>query len=328
MKGIKMKKKIIQEEFDYMSDLSFCVEEKLRKFPLLIPVVLHNIEIGNIKIDFEYNKERKTPKDEELEYNFIYTFLMILNELEGIAPLIKKDIELIAKMVTRYEKKERKFLDLISFLDGPNIVSYIPPWYFFYMKEEEIFELIKSEGPITLCNSVIQNRINKWLSEKDSAGVKINKLKDSLLEYALESSPKERPFKLGRPRISLLNTLDPKLIINTYRDISTLLKIAKRNEKNYKGNIRESIRKAEKEFMLSKKRDPKWQSAYKRSIKDKEFDFFDLIWSCIENDSRLTKAFESFLWQPNNFAKKVLARLLDVSESTIDKYISRKLTSS
>jgi hypothetical protein len=80
--------------------------------------------------------------------------------------------------------------------------------------------------------------------------------------------------------------------------------------------------------MLSKKRDPKWQSAYKRSIKDKEFDFFDLIWSCIENDSRLTKAFESFLWQPNNFAKKVLARLLDVSESTIDKYISRKLTSS
>lgn len=324
-----MTKKMNEEGFDAIASLNSSIDERLAKLPLRIPIVLHNIEIGNMKIDFKYNKGRKLPINEEEKFDFLHTFLVILKELDDIARLVKKDIELIAKMVTgKYEEKKSRLVDLILFLNHPGLVYYDWPWELFHIKEEEMFKLVKSEGPITLRNSLLQDRINIWLSKKDTAGVKINKLKDSLLEYAFATSPKEIPFKIGRPRISLLEKMKPERIVNAYHDISALLRIAKRNEKRYTGNIREFIRNAEKEFLFSKKNDPKWRSTYKQSIEDKEFEFFYLIWSCLENDSRLHKAFESFSLQPGNLAKKVLAGLLEVSESTIEKYISKNLSSS
>lgn len=316
------------DEYDVIAGLYGGIDERLSRLPLRIPVVLQNIEIGNIKIDVEYNKEQKIPKDGDQEFDFFHTFLVILNELYDIAPLIKKDIELIAQMEAKYEGKKRRLQDLMFFLHPGSLAILDWPWGFFYMKEEEIFDLVKTEGPIALRNSLVQERINNWLSDKDLSGVKMNKLKDSLLEYAFGYSPKDILFKTGRPRKSLLEILKPERVINTYHTISALLKIAKRNKERYKGNIRVFIRKAGKEFLQSKKDDPKWQSTYKRSIKDKEFDFFFIVWSCIESNTDLTNAFKSFLWQPGNFAKVVLARLLDVSESTMAKYISNNQSSS
>lgn len=307
-----------------ITSFNMLIEKKLAKMPLYFPVVLDNIEVCNIKIDLEYNKKRKAQKDDALEVKLLYKLLMIVLELDNIITLFKEDIELIADIIDRYEKKMYKFTDLMNFLGKFKDVLFTSYGIFFDIKEEEIFELVKSKGSITLRNLFIQHAIYRWLSDKKSAGVKINKLKDSLLEYYLGVSPKDVPFKLGRLPMSILSNLDSKLVINRYHDISALLKIAKNYAKYYKGNIRNLIRHAEKEIMLSKKDDHDWKDKYEQSIKDKNYEFFHLVWSCIEEDSKLKKLFESFLWEPNSLAKKILARLLDASESTLDNYMSQK----
>jgi len=295
-----------------------------KKFPYSFPLMIQGMEIGNIKISFDRNEKIKPLKSVEEIVNLELKAIMLMIEFDEIISLFKKDIELVENIINKFRYKIFELLDLLKFLDVfEQDALFVYYQFLFDFKEEEIFDLIKSVGPIGLRNSVVQNIINRWLSDKKTFGVKLNKLKDSLLEYGLGASPKDIPFKVGRPRKSILTMVNSKSVVNRYRDLAELLRIAKTYKDKYKGDIRTVIVNAEKELIFSKKGDPEWKERFEKSLKNKNYEFFHLISDCIEKDNSLKKLFESFMWEPNGLAKKILSKLFGVSESTLDNYMSQ-----
>lgn len=168
-------------------------------------------------------------------------------------------------------------------------------------------------------NSIIHRKFNEWLADKNLGGVKINKFKESLLNYAFGYFEKRETYKMGRTKIPLLEKLESSNIIYAHNNMTDMLKLAKKNKHKYKGSIIDFIDMSARQFLFAQKDNPRWKDEYKSSISNKNYKHFTFISLFIKQDIRLKKLFESFEWQPKQYAKKLIARMLDISESTFEK---------
>ena len=97
------------------------------------------------------------------------------------------------------------------------------------INDDEILKIIKSEGPTSLQNYHIQARLEEWLKNEDLARNKLSALNESLLEYS-SISPKK-----GRPKEEI-SKIDKGLLKEIYRDITSILNIAKKKRDGFKEN--------------------------------------------------------------------------------------------
>jgi len=303
--------------------------EEMFGYPLRIPICFNNIKLGNIKIDLEPNKkELDTPQKRRF-------YMTAIAELFFSSPLLKEEIDLRIRTEKKdiYSRKINPYVGLFTqFFWYPEQTFEL--WQYLLSKDEDIFEIIKSEGPISLRCSSVQHRIIEWLSDKKIAGNRINKLRDSLMGYALGS--KDKRLINGRSKIEVIRKFGSKWINEIYFDIKSILCIVKKNQVNYPTHkIDQLIEKAHKEFLLSMKKELKKDPNSKETKEKlgrikfilenyKDFRMANPIVGFIENDENLREEFNRLKWAPYDMAIKIVAKLSDTSYQKIKDVLYRK----
>ncbi len=289
-------------------------------------IVYDNLYLGKITLNYEEYKEIKG------FYPNLYNFWIRSELFKSVNIFFQKDMEFVINL----KKKIKSELELF-----PLLFIYFPNLELFKLSsnitfpDDIIFEIIEKEGPIAFRNTDIQDRLNEWFLDKENCAIKINKLRDSLLEYSLKKSSK-LPFKQGRPETDIFRKFGTKWLIEFYKDILSTLKIVKENyELKNSYNITENINQAFKKIMIKKK------EKYKKSglnSSDNKIDSINdyLEWHSryvekegipsalariIESKENMKSQFERMNWEPNQFAKEILASLFDVSKSKIEKIL-------
>jgi len=310
------------------------LKKKETEFPMKIPISFNNLNLGNIIIDFEQDfKERVTLKKNFEKMNLI---LVLLDELIVFSPFLKKDIELRFKMREKAKQMQEYlvFLSTYSYYGPKREISRFRP-YDFFIKDKEIFDLVKYEGPISLVCSCIQMRIAEWLFYKEVFGRKMNQLFQSLKEYAYG----RKLLPLGRSRIEMVKKIGREGVKEMHKDITSILGMVKKNKKRHNSDtIYDSIERAGNEFLidleetwtrLGQKMNKKlflkvvtynWIYGLQEAHGKKYLSF---ISECIENDELLRTIFYSFNWEPNKLALDIMAKLLDTKPETIRSEIYR-----
>ena len=333
-----MKKNITHKLIDKSKDKI----PSISGFMLETPIYFDDFELGTLKINFDLKKERTSPN--QMHKNRML-LIHLADELGNYVPFLRKKLEFELGLRFKYSEQ----IDQLISRKGHDIFTLImlmPLYYvgkrtmsplglFLYEKENEIFELIKSEGPIILCHPIVQEKIEEWLSDKDIASVRATKLKDSLLEYAFGESIKDRISKIGRSEIESIRKLGKSRIKFFYHSLTDLFQEIKKNKENYKGNsIKEIIEDAGKNIYISfSKRfsysDKITEKQIVGAIKklDKFFSTFEekfyIISAFIENDEDLKRKFYRFRWQPNKIAKEIIGKILDISVDTVESILYR-----
>lgn len=317
-------------------ELDEAINEIIETFEFELPIGFGDFKLGTLKIDFEYEKEKISRKKRHRKVDLLSSLLWYIKE--SLPPLLKRIIEIHLGLKERYYEQIEKAVasegDFISIFFDKLYGSKLPIstlGVFLYKTENEIFELIKAEGPIILCDIDIQEKILEWLANKDIASVKMNKLKDSLLEYAYKFPIKDKLLKTGRPEAELIKRIGKKNIREIYIWLKNFLNFIKKRKKYHcmTDNIYELIRQAGENFFQDIKE--------KLRMEKEDIEFFERIeWKglirdpfypisvCLEENENLEAEFFRFEWEPNRLAKKILARLLDVSVSKIEKILYKK----
>lgn len=302
------------------------------------PICFDYLKLGTLRINFDLKKEITSPN--EMSKNRML-FIHLVDELVNYVPFLRKKLE--SDLGLRFKYSEQ--IDLQINRGGRDIFTLFMtmPLYggtkgamsqlgiFLYEKEDEIFKLIKLEGPIILCHPAFQKKILEWLSDRDIARVKMNNLKNSLLEYALGILKKDRlTKKVGRPRKDSIKKMEKSRIGLFYYLLTFLFRKIKKNRENYKKNsIKEIIEHAGKDLFISFskiQRDREVVEALKeldKTVSKYEEKFYRISYG-IEKDEYLKRIFYRFKWQPNMMAKEIIAKILDVSVSTIESILYRK----
>lgn len=318
-------------------DLSKEEDLGITGFRIETPICIDNVELGNLKIDFDskekINSLSQMSKNEKMIFHLAY-------ELENYVPFFKKKIESELRLRYKYSdqikqvnsRMGRDVFTLLMTMPLYNITKGTMSQLgtFLYEKEDEMFKLIKSEGPILLCHPAVQKKIIEWLSDKDIAKAKINKLKNSLLGYALETSGLNKlPKRVGAPKKESTRKIEKSRFGIFYLLLLFLFRKIKKNKELNKGkSIKEIIEHEGKDLFISLSKiqtDKKAIEGLKGldMFVSKYKEKFYCISDCIENDEDLKREFNRFKWQPNKIVKEILAKILDVSVSTIESRLYR-----
>lgn len=327
--SIKIDKAIAERSgfpLELYSDSAKTVEELLG-FPLKIPIYHNKIKLADIRIEpIPNKKEIKTDERKRL-------YLSALTELFSLSlGVLKQEIEMVVKREPETTQKQLHVCGFMIYFQLKDSIQKFMVHQYLLNTDEDIFEMIKSEGPISLCDSKTQRRLNEWLSNKRLAEVKLNKLKDALLEYALGASFKSKSSKMGRPEIGILRKFGTEFVRKIYKDIRAILKIAKKYKSEYQNEgIVGLILSSHKKYLISYKEELESdeRNTNKEMLKqiDQTLDYFEdfkginPIAQCINGDKDLRQEFEGFKWYPNQLAKKVIARLLVISNSKVEKIL-------
>ena len=127
--------------------------------PLEIPIIHNTANFGKIIIKFEEN-------DELRDLIGIFLKSRIRDEILQIANyLLKKDIECIinAELIPKHPHINLKMI--AGFYLSPLKLKFFRDDLFY--SDERVYELIVKEGPIALRNSIVQRKINEWLSKEE-----------------------------------------------------------------------------------------------------------------------------------------------------------------
>lgn len=325
-----MKKNWTHKELDQRIDEIL----KRYKFPLEITVCFKNAELGTLKIDFEYKKE-KISLDRKIERpDYLQGSLF---DLKGLSSFFKENIESELKLREKYTDDWTKSSALLE------ILAMSCPWKLkkifkkdnlrfrtnlgrtIYAKEGGLFELIKNEGPRILCNPDAYEMLTKLISDKEKAGLKINRLRDSLLEYAYNKPIENIPaFPMGRPEADIAQQVGEKGIDNSYTLLRYLFRDIKVHFKSQQiSDINEIFLKKGREIikLLSEVAKKEFPTHNMTKIWDVFLlhNPFYFILQFINKDKDLKQKFLKFDWEPNELAKKILAKLLDISVSKLVK---------
>lgn len=328
MKKKTTHKKTIQSE-EIIPDIS--------GFGLEAPICFDDLEIGTLKINFDMKRDKTNTK--HISKNILQV-IHLADVLRNYIPFFKKKIEHELKIRFKYSDQIDQVVSRIGH-DIFTLLMLSPLYYtgkrtmsqlglFLYERENEIFELIKSEGPIILCHPIVQEKISKWISDKDIASEKMNKLSDSLLEYASEISMKgKHPKKVGRPKKDSVEKIGKPRIRLFYHLLLFLFKKIKKNKEHYKNEkTKEIIEHEGKDIFISLSKiqnDSEVIEVLKKLDKfvSKYEEKFYPITYYIENDEDLKSEFIRFRWEPNKLAKKIIAKLLNVSVYKIEDILYR-----
>jgi len=334
-----MKEKITEEQINKPREKII----KKCKFKYEIPICFDDLELGNLKIYFDLNREQVCPINVDKKRKLLVSYLE--DELVNYSHFIKKKIEyelgLRSKFSDPIEEAFRTIMrgaiPLMMLMPSSGIgkINKSQLGNFLYTKENEIFKLIKSDGPIILCHAIVQEKIIEWLSNKNIASPQMNKLKNSLLEYSFGVSAKKKIFKVGRPGIDSIKQLKKTEIKFFYKLLTFLFRKIKKNKEIYKRNtIKEIIEHAGKNIFISLSKifsysDKATEKEITEGIKEldrltsKDEEQFYPISNLIENDEDLKREFYRFKWQPNKFAKEIISRLNNVSVYAIESLLYR-----
>ncbi|MFC2164055.1 hypothetical protein ACFLT2_03550 [Acidobacteriota bacterium] len=309
-----------------------------------IPLECNDIKWGILKIKLEKGEdlERLESKEDNLK------FMQVLGHLFSLTDIyLREDMELATKMISI--KELEMFIPIVNpyIPDDPDFIGDV------LHKDEDIFALIKSEGPIVLRNLTVQNRLLNWLSMENIVSVKLNKLKDALMEYSLGASFKDKLLKQGAPKTDLIGKYGSGWIKEMYDDFRLILRAVKKYHikkyrdkkyrKKYKSTeISEIIDVAFKESISSRlsklEKDKQSEESQKKLNALREYmEIYNgskempqdqyctyPLFEYINNNKKLSTEFQSFTWAPNEFAKEIVAELLGVSDETIRKILYGK----
>lgn len=305
--------------------------EELIRLPFKIPIEFNGLTLGKLKIDYEENRSFKPSTREGRRIGILN--IIVFAELIYLSKFLKEDIELAIRFdETKRDNLKRfaRLLNLFYYTPGQQLSA----WLYYLINDYDIFDLIKSDGPISLRNSIFQIMMRTWLSDKNIAVRKLNKLSNSLKEFSLGN--KDRLSKVGRPEIEIVKVLGSGWIRDMYYDLQAILKIAKKNRECYQANkIHKLISQAYKEYISSiekilrknpdltvmKNKLKRLKQDYKWYINTKSS---NPISECIENNKELMDWFVKFELSPYQLAKEIIAKLLDVSVHKIHSIVSRK----
>lgn len=302
-------------------DQSICYEN---------PIKAGNFTLGCLKIEFKFNKNLPKKAWNKVTIGFPIS----LAELRFFHREFQDECDLYRKLEKQYGEKIINFRNLLQIF-YPGYAEKNFRFRYFEMYSEEIFDLIKKEGLGAFRVFEIRVLLYHWLKDNATAYEKIKMLESSLMEYSYGGSHKDKLFKVGRRPIKIIDAYGRTWLSIMYHGITKILKGAKERLYN---NGNESIRDLIKEgfrnyiFAIEKKvnKKPKLEG-YLRMLKGgfSEFEKMgpqDPISECIKNDKVLRATFKEGKWQPNKFARALLSKLLNVSESTIEAILFRKKT--
>lgn len=324
-----MKKEITHKQIDQS------VDDMLKKEGTTyeIPINLDDIEFGNIKINFEY-KRQKISLDKKKKKRFL--LMVLLDKLEFLSAFSKILIEFELNLIEKYKVQILDFGALSLWL-GPSTDPFESRSYLgnfiYHSRENNIFDLIKSEGPLLLCNEFVQEKIHEWLLDKDKAGEKLDKIKNSLLKITHGPLLKDKLLKLGRPK-SDVKKIGKAEVVDRYRKLCAVLSIIKKEKEFYReafayDDIARIIDHAGRSFLVSIKKHAEENRIFEVSGYIEEifkYNLFYPISKIIESDEDLKTEFASFRWEPNKLAKEILAKLLTIKISTIENILYRDKT--
>ena len=247
-------------------------------------------------------------------------FSKLLNKEIEYLNAWKGQIRLGKLMAELFSRTENKSLRVF-----PDDAPQSPLGLVIFMREDAVFDLIKSNGPIVLCHPDVQTILLQWLSDKKNAHKKMSRLSSALVEYSLGSEMINTRFKPGPADIRILKTNEHE-IRRAYRLFTLILGSFKKL--GLKINIfKTALEEGKKEIGLSLKSYPGKTKAKASLTELNYFLFFSLVLESLEEDATLREQYESFRWQPNKLAKAIMMKALDISESKMDKalYLNKKL---
>jgi len=282
-----------------------------------IPIKAHfenkDIDIGYIHLKFE-DKE----KIEKIEFPSVAeVFLKILSTLS----LISEEINL--KLEKHSKHSFRKPLLSLFFRIYNSRQKSDEFDYILSFDEESIFGLIKSKGPIALRQYRIQFFLDYWLKDKELANKKLQKLKDSLIEYA---SLQRKKDKEGRPPNLVIAKFGKEWIRDFYGDLlktfNSIKDIDSKAEdwgENFAKEYKKITKKRREELIHKTNNWAKHARIYLSLplLRERAVLFFKL-------NTDLINEFRPFMLGPYELAREFMARILGVSRSTVDKILPKK----
>jgi hypothetical protein len=334
------------------------IRKPLRNNPVSIivetPVQYEGAEIGTVQLNFvpkgtflSMREQRKSgPALSEEDRVVLRRRVSLGTYILYIKEVIEKDIQI----ALRSANKE---------LVGPNFpflvhTFYMPGDFFqsslkhstgprfrimgyenrpFLIEDEKILNMIELEGPLALRQGDVQYALDAWLAKIEAASEKMGKLKDALIKYAIGSS--DKPFKLGRPKAKAIQASGQQWISDMYKEITNVLKIAKRHarfDKREPYDVRidqaykEYIVRLEEEYDASTDPGQKLKERIEKlnSLLDVFPVFNNPLTAVISSDEDLKSEFNKSRFEPNNLAKEIVAKLLSISISRLEKHLYSK----
>jgi len=203
--------------------------------------------------------------------------------------------------------------------------------------DEDILRTIRAFGSVALSISPVQKRLAEWLSDKDTANIKLSKLKDALLNFTYGDRFKDRPFKQGSPGIVAFTKYGSEWFKRAYEALMSILRIAKTEIRKNEGLLTKDI--------IDKSYNSYLDQEMLRTAPDKDggkgglllaaLDLtkvsyrawgpaYNPISTCIDSDEVLKSEFLRGAWEPNKLAKEILSKILGISLEKTSSILYRK----
>jgi len=298
-----------------------------------IPIKVEGSSLGVLIIRFTYDKYFFKHKLIELQRQQLLALEM---ELSVLNHFLNHNADMIRRF---YEKKggldhDALLSDLLLVHDlvRRDKMAFIP--LDLRINDDDYIDFIRKEGPGAFRTPFIQAILEYWLS-RPNAHEKIGKLGRALMEYCYGPEFETKRLKEGRPANAALKALGRNEVKILYKEITTILKPLKKDHINKKdASIRELISERLNQYLddigtdfyrVIQKRGNIYEIALRPLGPLEKVRAYKSIPDCIEKDPLLMAEFLTFRWEPNKLAKEIMAKLFNVSVSTIDSVLYKKV---
>lgn len=301
---------------------------------------IENIKLGTLKIRFDFCNDKIPAKDAN---EIVGDLKWIMNDLNLYICFFMANLESNLKLTKKYRDSVNQSSALATstlFVNKPKAIEIFKSFKttalgrMVYAYEGGLFNLIRDEGLGILCNPDAFERFEEKMKDENVAGTSINKLRDSLLEYAYKRPAKDLPsFPTGRPERELAQRIGDETINELYGYFKDIFKEIKSKFSEAGGgipsadNIFEIAYTWGEEYfenifnMIEEIRPDITDQDTTAAIKSAQQHSLNELLNFIRSDKKLKQDFLEFKWQPHEFAKKVLKKLLDISFSKLTKII-------
>ncbi len=177
--------------------------------------------------------------------------------------------------------------------------------------------MIKLYGPIVLCHPDVQTLLMEWLSDKKNAHKKLGKLSASLLEYSVGPGVLTTRFKPGPAAIKILRS-NANEIKQAHKVLTENLGLLKKGRKKIV-DFKAFVSKEGGEIGALLKKNPGKDETRELLQVFSYIHFLLKIIEVLDADKELREQYETFGWQPNKLAKSIMMKVLNISESKMDK---------
>lgn len=312
--------------------------------PNEMPICFKNRQIGSIivrldeKCLYEIMNENKLPTYMPLEFHILFFKKLLESEIEmnirNRESMCASSILINSlSLVSSIPSFTNVFLDsrAPSGIQG-GITKKISQTFlgnYILFNEDALFNLVKKEGPLVLCNIDAQEKMLDFLSDEKNANSNMDKLKKALLEYSYGA--KKVLSKRGRTSNNILTRLGASNIKKCHKLITIVLKHIKKYAKEsfvHKANYGSFILSLDtKEEIVDKIiatafDDEKVRGAGVLEVRRLMLEILvnDVCYA-INNEKDSAQEFIAFKWEPNKLASRIFAKALSISISKIEKIL-------